>query len=217
MSTRLDDFPALSARLKPECERIVAQYEHKRSALLPLMHLFQQHEGYVSREAMRFAADMLDVTPAVVESTVSFYTLFFRRPVGKYMLQVCRGLSCSIQNAEDIMAYFREKLGVGHLETTAGRPLFVRRSRVSGGVRSRDVHASEPRVRLRPHAGNDRRDAGRDARGHVRGGADRANGRSAAARGAFAKTAKSRRDGRRRVRPTCRARTTPAASATRPD
>lgn len=116
MSTRVDEFPALSARLKPEAERIVAQYEHKRSALLPLMHLFQQNEGYVSREAMRFAAELLDVTPAVVESTVSFYTLFFRRPVGKYMLQVCRGLSCTIQNAEDIMAYFREL--VRHLGTT---------------------------------------------------------------------------------------------------
>jgi len=111
-------FDDLAARLKPECERIVAQYEYPRSALLPLMHLFQQHEGYVSRDAMRFAAGMLGVTPAVVESTVSFYTLFYRRPVGKYMLQVCRGLSCSLGNAGDIMAYFREKLGIGHLQTT---------------------------------------------------------------------------------------------------
>jgi len=118
VSARLNAFPEVAARLKPEAERIVAQYEHKRSALLPLMHLFQQHEGYVSREAMRFAAELLDVTPGVVESTVSFYTLFFRRPVGKYMLQVCRGMSCTIQNAEDIMAYFREKLGIGHLGTT---------------------------------------------------------------------------------------------------
>ncbi len=81
------------------------------------MHLFQQHEGYVSREAMRASAELLDVTPAVVESTVSFYTLFFRRPVGKYMLQVCRGLVVHAStSAEDIMAYFREKLGIGHLE-----------------------------------------------------------------------------------------------------
>lgn len=118
MSDREQAFPELAARLTRECQQIVAQYEHKRSALLPVIHLFQQHEGYVSREAMRFAAELLDETPAVVESTVSFYTLFFRRPVGKYVLQVCRGLSCSIRNAGDIMAYFREKLGVGHLQTT---------------------------------------------------------------------------------------------------
>ena len=117
-TTNSESFEKLLERLRPECERIIAQYEHPRSALLPMMHLFQQHQGYVSQEAMRAAAEMVNVTPAVVESTVSFYTLFYRRPVGKYMLQVCRGLSCTINGAEDIMAYFREKLGIGHLQTT---------------------------------------------------------------------------------------------------
>lgn len=118
-SERIDPaFNALAEQLRPQCEAIVAQYEHSRSALLPMMHLFQEHEGYVSQEAMRFAAEFLQLSPAVVESTVSFYTLFFRKPVGKYMLQVCRGLMCAINGANDVMAYFREKLGIGHLETT---------------------------------------------------------------------------------------------------
>src|SRR5580692_3659446 len=119
MTQREKDFPALLERLTPECQRIIAQYEQKRSALLPIMHLFQEHEGYVSAEAMNAAALMLDLTDAEVEATVSFYTLLYRRPVGKYMLQICRGLACSINGAEDIMAYFREKLGVGHLQTTS--------------------------------------------------------------------------------------------------
>lgn len=118
MTEREQNFPALLERLRPECERIIAQYEHERSALLPMMHLFQQHEGFVSPQAMRAAAEMLALTPAEVESTISFYTLLYRRPVGKYVLQVCRGLACSIGGAEAIMAYFREKLGVGHLQTT---------------------------------------------------------------------------------------------------
>jgi NADH:ubiquinone oxidoreductase subunit E len=118
MSDRLAGFPALLAELKPQCDALIAQYEEPRSALLPIIHLFQSREGFASPEAMRATAAMLGVTPAVVESTVSFYTLFFRRPVGKYVLQVCRGLSCSISGADDIMAYFREKLGVGHLQTT---------------------------------------------------------------------------------------------------
>lgn len=113
------DFVALAEKLRPQCEALIAQYEEKRSALLPMMHLFQEHEGYVSQGAMRFAAELLDLTPAVVESTVSFYTLFFRKPVGKYVLQVCRGLMCELNGAEEIMAYFRKKLGIGHLETTA--------------------------------------------------------------------------------------------------
>ena len=118
MTEREKNFPALRERLKPECDEIIARYEEKRSALLPIMHLFQQHEGYVSPQAMYAAAEMLEITPAEVEGTVSFYTLLYRRPVGKYMLQVCRGLACTINGAEDIMAYFREKLGIGHLQTT---------------------------------------------------------------------------------------------------
>ena len=117
-ATRLENFDALAEQLRPHCEALIAQYEDSRSALLPIVHLFQDREGFVSPQAMRFSASLLGLTPAVVESTVSFYTLFFRRPVGKYVLQVCRGLSCSIGGADEIMAYFREKLGIGHLQTT---------------------------------------------------------------------------------------------------
>lgn len=112
------DFSALREQLRPQCEAIIAQYEHSRSALLPLIHLFQEHEGYASPEAMRAVSEMLNLSLAVVESTVSFYTLFYRKPVGKYVLQVCRGLACQLNGAEDIHAYFREKLGIGHLQTT---------------------------------------------------------------------------------------------------
>jgi len=101
-----------------EAQAIIAQYENPRSALLPLIHRFQAAEGYVSADAMRQTAEWVGVPLAVVESTVSFYTLFFRRPVGRYMLQVCRGVACTINGAEDIMRHFREKLGIGHLQTT---------------------------------------------------------------------------------------------------
>jgi NADH-quinone oxidoreductase subunit E len=117
-TTETFDFEALATELKPECEALIAQYEQPRSALLPMMHLFQQHQGYVSIDAMRFAAGLIGITPAEVESTVSFYTLLFRRPVGKYVLQVCRGLMCQLNGAESIMAYFREQLGIEHLQTT---------------------------------------------------------------------------------------------------
>jgi NADH-quinone oxidoreductase subunit E len=119
MTEREQDFPALLERLKPECGRIIAQYERKRSALLPLMHLFQQNEGFVSPQAMRATAELLELTLAEVEATVSFYSLLYRRPVGKYVLQICRGLACSICGAEEMMAYMRDKLGIGPLQTTA--------------------------------------------------------------------------------------------------
>jgi NADH-quinone oxidoreductase subunit E len=112
-------FDELYVKLKPECEALIALYEDSRSALIPMAHLFQEHEGYTSPNALAAIAYLLKLPLAVVESTISFYTLFYRRPVGRYMLQVCRNLSCILNGAEEMMAYFREHLGIGHLETTA--------------------------------------------------------------------------------------------------
>lgn len=112
-------FDALAARLVPEIRRIIGQYEDKRSGLIPLAHLFQEHEGYVSPNAVAAIAYHVGESLATVESTISFYTLLFRKPVGKYMIQVCRNLSCLLNGAEDIMSYARQQLGIGHLETTA--------------------------------------------------------------------------------------------------
>ncbi|HEX3550107.1 MAG TPA: NAD(P)H-dependent oxidoreductase subunit E [Candidatus Elarobacter sp.] len=111
-------FDDLYARLEPEIGPIVAQYEQRRSALIPLAHLFQEHEGFVSADAVAAIAYRVGETLATVESTISFYTLLFRRPVGKYVLQICRNLSCILNGADDVMAYAREQLGIGHLETT---------------------------------------------------------------------------------------------------
>jgi NADH-quinone oxidoreductase subunit E len=111
-------FDELYARLLPEIERFIGLYEEKRSALIPMAHLFQEHEGYVSANALAAIAYHVGESLAAVESTISFYTLLYRRPVGKYMMQICRNLSCLLNGAEEIMAYAREKLGIDHLQTT---------------------------------------------------------------------------------------------------
>jgi NADH-quinone oxidoreductase subunit E len=115
------DFPAVTAKVEPEARKLIAQYPdgNARSALLPILHAFQNVEGWVSPEAMERAAVWVGVPLSVVESTASFYTLFHRRPVGKYMLQPCRNLSCILGGAGEIMTYFREQLGIGHNQTTA--------------------------------------------------------------------------------------------------
>jgi NADH:ubiquinone oxidoreductase subunit E len=112
-------FDELYARLEPQIGPIVTQYEQRRSALIPLAHLFQEHEGFISTDAVAAIAHHVGESLATVESTISFYTLLFRKPVGKYMVQVCRNLSCILNGADDIMAYARERLGIAHLETTA--------------------------------------------------------------------------------------------------
>lgn len=112
-------FDEIYAALQPQIGELLAEYEQKRSALIPLAQLFQDREGYVSADAIAAIAYLVDETPASVESTVSFYTLLYRRPIGKYMVQVCRNLSCVLNGAEDLMAHTRRTLGIGHLETTA--------------------------------------------------------------------------------------------------
>jgi len=114
------DFAATAREVEPEAQRLIASYPpgQARSAMLPILHAFQNVEGWVSPEAMTQTAAWLDEPLSVVESTASFYTLFHRRPVGRYMLQPCRNLSCIINGAGEIMARFRERLGAEHLETT---------------------------------------------------------------------------------------------------
>jgi NADH-quinone oxidoreductase subunit E len=117
-ATQTRNFAGVLAQIKPEAERLIAQYPQKQSALLPILHAFQNVEGWVSPEALATTGELLGLPLSVIESTASFYTLFFRRPVGRYVLQVCRNLSCQLRGAEEMMAYFREKLNVRHLETT---------------------------------------------------------------------------------------------------
>ena len=112
------DFATILAEVAPKVEKIIARYPVKRSALLPILHAFQEVEGWVSPEALAATAGFVDEPLSVVESTASFYTLFFRAPVGRYMLQPCRGIACVINGADDAMAHFRERLGIGHLATT---------------------------------------------------------------------------------------------------
>jgi NADH-quinone oxidoreductase E subunit len=114
------DFAPVAARVEPVAKEIVARYPagQARSALIPILHEFQNVEGWVSPEAIAQTAVWIGEPVSVVESTASFYTLFHRRPVGRYMLQPCRNLSCLINGAGPVMQRFRERLGVGHLQTT---------------------------------------------------------------------------------------------------
>jgi NADH-quinone oxidoreductase subunit E len=121
MPEQTRDFEDIVLKVEPEARRLIAQYPagNARSALLPILHAFQNVEGWVSPEAMERTASWIGEPVSVVESTATFYTLFHRRPVGRYMLQPCRNLSCILNGAGAIMEHFREQLGVGHNETTA--------------------------------------------------------------------------------------------------
>jgi NADH-quinone oxidoreductase E subunit len=102
-------------------DQIVQRYppDRRRSAVLPALYLAQQQQGYITANAIRHVAEMLGITRADVEDVVSFYTMFYRKPVGKYLVQVCRTLSCALNGAERVTAALTEKLGIGPGQTDA--------------------------------------------------------------------------------------------------
>jgi len=98
---------------------LVARYPKPQSALIPFLQFCQAQDGYVTTQAMRDAAEVVGITPGQVESIASFYTLLFKEPVGKHIIQVCRTLSCVLRGAEDLQDHIKRRLGIGHLETSA--------------------------------------------------------------------------------------------------
>jgi NADH-quinone oxidoreductase E subunit len=101
-----------------ECRTIIARYPRRRSAVLPVLYVAQREFGYIPKEAEELVARLLDVPPADVAGVVSFYTMFHRQPVGRYVVEVCRTLSCALMGADDIASHLQRKLGIRPGETT---------------------------------------------------------------------------------------------------
>jgi NADH-quinone oxidoreductase subunit E len=106
------------ARLEPDAAQIIARYPRSRSALLPLLHLVQSEEGYVSPDGIEFCAEQLGLTEAEVTAVTSFYTMYKRRPVGEYHVGVCTNALCAVMGGDAIFADLQEHLGIGNDETT---------------------------------------------------------------------------------------------------
>ena len=102
-----------------EVRRLQALYPDARGALLPVLHLAQETFGYISLEAEEYVATLFNLSPAHVHEVVTFYTLFFQRPVGRHVISICHNLSCSLRGAEDVVTYLEERLGIAAGETTA--------------------------------------------------------------------------------------------------
>ncbi|MFI5054533.1 MAG: NAD(P)H-dependent oxidoreductase subunit E [Acidimicrobiia bacterium] len=81
----------------------IARYPHKKSAVLPLLHLAQDQDGWITPGAMEEIADLLDLTPALVLGTCSFYTMFKREPVGKLVVSVCTNVSCLVNGGPELL------------------------------------------------------------------------------------------------------------------
>jgi NADH-quinone oxidoreductase subunit E len=104
------------ARLSPEnleiALEIVSRYPIKKSALIPLLHLAQEQDGWVADDAMEHIAELVECTPAEVIGTCTFYEMFKRKPVGRYMVNVCTNISCQLLGGEELLHHAEHALGV---------------------------------------------------------------------------------------------------------
>jgi len=110
-----------TAERAAQLEEICGKYppERRKSAVLAALYLVQEQQGYLTANALRHVAQFLRITPAEVEDVASYYVMFFKAPVGKYVLQVCRTLSCALAGAERVTEALGEKLGLEVGETDA--------------------------------------------------------------------------------------------------
>jgi NADH-quinone oxidoreductase E subunit len=102
--------PERAAQLEEICSRYPP--ERRKSAVLAALYLVQEQQGYLTASALRHVATFLRITPAEVEDVASYYVMFFKAPVGTYVLQVCRTLSCALAGAERVVEALSEKLGI---------------------------------------------------------------------------------------------------------
>jgi NADH-quinone oxidoreductase subunit E len=111
------------SRLTPEnielAREIIARYPRPKSALIPLLHLAQEQDGWVTDEAMEHLAELTGVTAAEVLGTCSFYEMFKREPVGRYHINICTNIACLLLGGEELLEHAEESLGIKSGGTTS--------------------------------------------------------------------------------------------------
>lgn len=115
------DTSVFGEEVRADAKRIIDRYPESRSALLPMLHLVQSVQGYVTAEGMEFCAEQLALSTAEVNAVATFYTMYKRKPCGQFLVSVCTNTLCAALGGDEIYRELGEHLGVGH-EETAGDP-----------------------------------------------------------------------------------------------
>jgi NADH-quinone oxidoreductase subunit E len=117
---------ALTPDREKTFEEILSRYPNKMAACIPVLHLCQEQNGWVSEEVIAFVAKRLELETAHVKGVVTFYTLFNQHPVGKHQVWVCRTLSCALRGSDAILQHCEKRLGVHAGETTKDGKITLR-------------------------------------------------------------------------------------------
>jgi len=118
LTRRSPDMRPLSGEARGKIADLVRRYPRKQSALLPALFVAQADHGYVTHGAILDIAKTMDMNPTEVEGVATFYTMFAKKPVGEYVLQVCTTLSCALCGGVELLHHLEEKLGVKAGQTT---------------------------------------------------------------------------------------------------
>ena len=117
---------ALTPERETKLDQILARYPNKMAATIPLLHLCQEQNGWVSDEVVEWVAARLGLSAAHVKGVATFYTLFNKQPVGRHQLWVCRTLSCALNGADGLLHHCEKRLGVHVGETTRDGKITLR-------------------------------------------------------------------------------------------
>ncbi|HVK68508.1 MAG TPA: NADH-quinone oxidoreductase subunit NuoE [Polyangium sp.] len=109
---------ALSPDREKHVEDILSRYPNRQAACIPVLHLCQEQNGWISDDVVEWVAARLDLSAAHVKGVVTFYTLFNKEPVGKHQVWVCRTLSCALRGADEILHHCEKRLGIHVGQTT---------------------------------------------------------------------------------------------------
>jgi NADH-quinone oxidoreductase subunit E len=108
----------LTAENLQRARQLIALYPQSRSALIPILHILQEQDGWLTPDGMTHVAEILDIDPAEVYGTASFYDMFFTHPVGRHLVSVCTNLACMINGGEELLEHAEARLGVAPGGTT---------------------------------------------------------------------------------------------------
>jgi NADH-quinone oxidoreductase subunit E len=109
---------ALSPEREKHVEEILSRYPNRQAACIPVLHVCQEQNGWISDEITAWVAARLGLSSAHVKGVVTFYTLFNKEPVGKHQVWVCRTLSCALRGSDALLHHCEKRLGIHVGETT---------------------------------------------------------------------------------------------------
>ncbi len=118
MENKIDQEIVFNAQELEQVEKIKSKYPETQAAIMPTLWMAQKKFGWLSKDVMKYVAELLSLSYAHVYGVATFYTMYFKKPMGQYHVQVCTNVSCMLRGGEEIFVHLQNKLAIGHNERT---------------------------------------------------------------------------------------------------